>query len=127
MQARVTAAVLIGHRRWNLRSDNGIDIKLPEQACRGCCGCALPTLERQHHLLDKDMSVIDLRQADKLVVRQAHPAAAEEADGKKTDKTASKVPGECDPRRQGNPDPGGDALVGTRRQKQRDRLEQRQT
>lgn len=90
LQQRVTAAVLVGNRRWNLRLDNGVDIKLPEVAAEAAWA-RFADLERQHHLLDKDISVVDLRQDDKLVVRQAHPAVADDAEGgkKKSDK---KVP-----------------------------------
>ncbi|WP_303979721.1 cell division protein FtsQ/DivIB [Dongia mobilis] len=89
LQQRVTAAVLVGNRRWNLRLDNGVDVKLPELAA-DAAWMRLATLERQHRLLDKDISVIDLRQDDKLIVRQAHPAVAEDAEGakKKSDQTA---------------------------------------
>ena len=89
LQPRVTAAVLVGNRRWNLRLDNGVDVKLPELAAEAAWA-RFATLDRQHRLLDKDISVIDLRQDDKLIVRQAHPAVAEDADGskKKSDQTA---------------------------------------
>lgn len=90
LQQRVTAAVLVGNRRWNLRLDNGVDIKLPEVAA-DVAWARFAGLERQHHLLDKDVSVIDLRQDDKLILRQAHPAVADEAaDGKK--KSDKNVP-----------------------------------
>lgn len=89
LKNRVTAAVFVGNRRWNLRLDNGVDVKLPEENAAAAWQ-NFAVLERQHHLLDKDVSVIDLRQADKLVLRQAHPAVAEEEEGKnkKTDKAA---------------------------------------
>jgi len=84
LEKRVSAAVLVGNRRWNLRLDNGVDIKLPEIAPETAWQ-KFAALERQQHLLDKDISIIDLRQNDKLVVRQAHPAVAEDkmSDGKK--------------------------------------------
>jgi len=88
LQKRVTAAVFVGNRRWNLRLDNGVDIKLPEVDA-GAAWQKFAELERQNHLLDKDISIIDLRQSDKLVVRQAHPAVAEDAEdaAKKSTKT----------------------------------------
>ncbi len=87
LKKRVTAAVFVGNRRWNLRLDNGVDVKLPEQNAAAAWQ-QFAVLERQHHLLDKDVSVIDLRQGDKLVVRQAHPPLAEGEDGqnKQSDK-----------------------------------------
>lgn len=89
LQKRVTAAVLVGNRRWNLRLDNGVDIKLPEVAADAAWQ-KFALLEKQHHLLDKDISIIDLRQDDKLVVRQAHPAVAEDAEGDKKKSTKTK-------------------------------------
>lgn len=75
LKGRVTAAVLVGGRRWNLRIDNGVDIKLPE-ADAIAAWSHFAALERQHQLLAKDVSVIDLRQPDKLIVRQ-NPAPPE--------------------------------------------------
>jgi cell division protein FtsQ len=69
LRQRVTAAVLVGERRWNLRLDNGVDIKLPEQDAIAAWS-RFAALERQHHLLAKDVTVIDLRQPDKLILRQ---------------------------------------------------------
>ena len=96
LQKRVTAAVLVGNRRWNLRLDNGVDVKLPEVDA-AAAWARFAGLERQHHLLDKDISIVDLRQDDKLVVRQAHPATSGEGEGaeggagKKTDKAAPEM------------------------------------
>jgi cell division protein FtsQ len=96
LQKRVTAAVLVGNRRWNLRLDNGVDVKLPEVNA-AAAWARFAGLERQHHLLDKDISIVDLRQDDKLVVRQAHPATSGQGEGaegganKKTDKTAPGI------------------------------------
>lgn len=72
LRQRVTAAVLVGQRRWNLRTDNGIDIKLPEIDAIAAWA-RFANLERQHRLLERDVTVIDLRQSDKLIVRQAPP------------------------------------------------------
>jgi cell division protein FtsQ len=91
LQKRVTAAVLVGNRRWNLRLDNGVDIKLPEVAADAAWQ-KFASLEKLHHLLDKDISIIDLRQDDKLVVRQAHPAVAEDAEGDGTKKSTKTKP-----------------------------------
>ncbi len=93
LEKRVTAAVLVGNRRWNLRLDNGVDIKLPEVAA-GAAWQKFASLEKQHHLLDKDISIIDLRQDDKLVVRQAHPAVAEEGEGDAKKKSTKTKPEE---------------------------------
>jgi cell division protein FtsQ len=72
---RVTAAVRVGGRRWNLRLDNRVDVKLPEEGALAAW-LRLARLERQHGLLERDLLSIDLRLPDRLVVRLT-PEAAE--------------------------------------------------
>lgn len=76
LRQRVTAAVRVGGRRWNLRLDNGIDVKLPEENSQAAW-TELARLEQAYGLLARDLTVIDLRLPDKLVVRVA-PAAVEQ-------------------------------------------------
>jgi cell division protein FtsQ len=83
LKARVRAAVWIGDRRWNLRLDNGVDVKLPEQNPAGAW-LELARLEREQGLLKRDLSTIDLRLPDRLVVRlapDAKPIATKPAAG----------------------------------------------
>jgi cell division protein FtsQ len=68
--SRVTAAVRVAGRRWNLRLDNGIDVRLPAQAL-GAAWTRLAELEKEHGLLGRDLRVIDLRFPDRLVLRLA--------------------------------------------------------
>lgn len=76
---RVTAAIWVGDRRWNLRLDNGVDIRLPEE--NGAAAWAeLVSLERLHGLIDRDLVAIDLRQPDRLIVRLTPEAAARRRD-----------------------------------------------
>jgi len=78
LKARVRAAVWVGDRRWNLRLDNGVDVKLPE-ANPTAAWLELARLEREQGLLNRDLSTIDLRLPDRMVVRLApgsEPAAA---------------------------------------------------
>lgn len=67
---RVAALVRVGQRRWNLRLDNGIDIQLPETGVRGAL-TRLVKANRRQKLLSRDVTVIDLRLPDRLVVRTA--------------------------------------------------------
>jgi cell division protein FtsQ len=79
LAARVTAAVWVGNRRWNIRLDNGVDVRLPE--VNGAAAWAeLATLQRQHGLIDRDLTAIDMRQPDRLVVRLTPEAAARRRD-----------------------------------------------
>ncbi len=73
LSARVKAAVRIGGRRWNIRLDNGVDVKLPETGIAAAWR-RLAEAERRHGLLDRGIVSIDLRLPDRLVVRRA-PAA----------------------------------------------------
>ena len=72
LRTHVTAAVLVGKRRWNIRMDNDVDVKLPEDGALEAWR-HFADLNRQDNLLDKDITVVDLRQADRVVVRQGHP------------------------------------------------------
>ncbi len=60
----VTAAVLVGKRRWNIRMDNDVDVKLPEDG-RSKPGGISPSSTGRTDLLDKDVTVVDLRQPDR--------------------------------------------------------------
>jgi cell division protein FtsQ len=78
LKERVTAAVLVGKRRWNLRFDNGIDVKLPEED-PSAAWSQLADLQKQYGLLDKDVRIIDLRLPGQVVVRQAHPDSPDDS------------------------------------------------
>jgi len=75
LRRRVTAAIRIGGRRWNLRIDNGIDVKLPEE--NGAAAWQeLGRLERDYGILGRDLTVIDLRLPNQLQVQLAPAAVA---------------------------------------------------
>lgn len=79
LMARVKAAVRSGGRRWNLRMDNGIDVRLPETDAFAAWD-RLAKYESQHKLLGRDIGSIDLRLPDRVVVKVRH-----DQDTKKTD------------------------------------------
>ena len=68
LERRVSAAVRVGGRRWNLKFDNGIDVQLPEINA-GAAWMRLAEVERDGKLLSRDISAVDLRLPDRLVVR----------------------------------------------------------
>jgi len=75
----VWASVLVGERRWNLRLKNGVEVRLPE----GDVGPALhrvATLAREKNLLTRDITIIDLRIADRVSVRLSEHAASARAE-----------------------------------------------
>jgi cell division protein FtsQ len=75
LQKRVVAAVRVAERRWNLRLNNGADVMLPEghevQALE-----RLMQLQQSHALLDRPLAAIDMRLADRLVLRPRADADA---------------------------------------------------
>jgi cell division protein FtsQ len=68
LAARVTAAVFVGDRRWNVRIDNTIDVLLPDDDMAGAWA-RLAQLERTNRLLQRDVQTVDLRLPDRLVMR----------------------------------------------------------
>ena len=84
------AAILVGERRWNLRLNDGLDIRLPE----GDLGNALATLsnlDKNEHLFAKDIVAIDLREPDRLVVQLSDDAAKAREDALKKKDPKKKV------------------------------------
>lgn len=68
MLKRVTHATWVSGRQWNIRIENAIDVKLPadnpETAWR-----KLADMERDHQVLDRDITTVDLRVPEKTTVR----------------------------------------------------------
>ena len=83
LKARVRSAVWIGDRRWNLRLDNGVDVKLPETNPTAAW-LELARLDREQGVLKRDLSAIDLRLPDRMVVRLAPDAKPTSAKPKTT-------------------------------------------
>jgi cell division protein FtsQ len=70
LRPRVAAAVLVRGRRWNVRLDGGIDVRLPENDPRAAWA-QLAQMQREQGVLERDVIAIDLRMPDRLVVRTA--------------------------------------------------------
>lgn len=68
LAGRVKGYVRIAERRWNLRLDNGITIKLPERGEEEALRRLL-AYEQDHALFSRDIEVVDMRFPDRLVVR----------------------------------------------------------
>lgn len=70
---RVTAAVRVAGRRWDIHVDDRITVRLPEidplRAWRH-----LAQLAQRNGLLEQDLVAVDLRIPDRVVVRRATPA-----------------------------------------------------
>lgn len=87
---RVTNAVLVRERRWDIEFDNGIVVRLPEENPQLGWN-RLADLERRFGILRRDLEVVDLRLEDRLIVKLAPEAetppagaAAKKPAGKRT-------------------------------------------
>jgi cell division protein FtsQ len=68
LAVRVTAAIRVGDRRWNLRIDNAIDVLLPADETAEAWA-RLARIERSAALVQRDVQTIDIRLPDRLVLR----------------------------------------------------------
>jgi cell division protein FtsQ len=78
LASRVTAAIRVDGRRWNLRIDNSIDVLLPEEDPAEAWS-RLAALERTDAVLNREIQTVDLRLPDRLVLRVNNPAPVEAA------------------------------------------------
>lgn len=76
LRDKVEAASWVSDRRWDLKLKNGITVKLPEKDM----GFALRRLvqaQQEDFLLEKDLTAIDVRESDRIIVR-TRPGGVEE-------------------------------------------------
>lgn len=72
----VSGAQRIGNRRWNIQLANGMFIRLPEENIDKAWA-RLDQLDQEHHILSRDVLIVDLRLPDRTFVRLT-PGAAEQ-------------------------------------------------
>lgn len=89
LKEQVRAAIFVAERRWTLKTRNGIDVRLPEENLEGAL-VALMDLDREKKLLSRDITIVDLRLPDRVVVRQSDAAAAARAEMLKARAKAKK-------------------------------------
>ena len=82
LRGRIRAGTLVSGRRWNLKMENGLDVRLPEEGAPAAVA-RLARLDREAGLLGKDVLAIDLRMPDRVVVRLTEEAAAARQDSVK--------------------------------------------
>ena len=75
LRGRIVAGTLVSGRRWTLKIDNGVDVRLPETGASDAIA-RLAKLDREQRILDKDVIAIDLRISDRVVVRLTEEAMA---------------------------------------------------
>jgi cell division protein FtsQ len=90
INAVTKAATLVGGRRWNLRLNDGLDVRLPENDV-GNALATLSKLDKDEHLFSKDIVAIDLRLPDRLVVQLSDDAAKAREDALKKKEPKKKV------------------------------------
>ena len=88
LRAAVRATVLVAERRWNLRLNNGIDVRLPETDIAPALE-RLVALDKEKNLTTRDIVAIDLRLPDRVTVRLSEAAAQARIDAAK-DKAKKK-------------------------------------
>jgi cell division protein FtsQ len=69
----VKAVIYVGERRWNLRMNSGLDIRLPEHGVANAL-TTLTRLDKEDKLLSRDITAIDMRLPDRLTVRLSEEA-----------------------------------------------------
>lgn len=75
LRGRVKAATLVGERRWNIVLTNGVTIMLPQDGAEAALR-RVADIDAANGLLSRDIATVDLRLADRLVVRLTEEGAA---------------------------------------------------
>ena len=89
-KSKFRAGVYIGERRWNLKTNSGIDVKLPQQNPQDALK-QLAEIERQSRILEKDIRAIDMRVPGKMEVLLTDEAAAARTDHQPKKKPGSDI------------------------------------
>lgn len=71
---RVRAFVRVSDRRWNLRLENGVDVKLPETGIEKALA-DLAAYDTKYRILSRDIVAVDLRLPDRVSVELTEDAA----------------------------------------------------
>jgi cell division protein FtsQ len=93
VRAVTRAAILVGERRWNLRLNDGLDIRLPENDI-GNALAMLSKLDKEDRLFSRDITAVDMRLPDRLTVQLSEEAAKAREELFK-DKKTKKKPGDA--------------------------------
>src|SRR5882757_10425519 len=88
--AATMAAIFVGERRWNLRLNDGLDIRLPENDV-GNALAALSKLDKEDRLFSRDIVAVDMRLPDRLTVQLSEDAGKARDELFKDKKTKKKA------------------------------------
>jgi cell division protein FtsQ len=78
LRPKIVAGVLVGERRWDLKMNSGVEVKLPERDPVSAI-TTLVALQRQSRILDRDVLSLDFRVDGKVFARLSEEAAAARA------------------------------------------------
>ncbi|MEO5757520.1 MAG: cell division protein FtsQ/DivIB [Mesorhizobium sp.] len=76
LAARVKGYIRIGDRRWDMRLDNGVTVKLPEDG-EDQAIAELVKMDKDDGLLSRDIAAVDMRLSDRVVVQLSPEAATQ--------------------------------------------------
>lgn len=79
LRDQIRAGVLVAGRRWDLKLNSGLEVRLPERD-PDVAFAAFAKLAREMRILDKDLISVDLRMPDRMVARLTAEAAAARAE-----------------------------------------------
>ena len=74
---QVKAATWIGGRRWNVHLKGDIVVRLPEDDAQSAW-TRLAEYHKNHRVLDKNVTVLDLRIPDRLIVKTGPKGSGQE-------------------------------------------------
>lgn len=74
LAGRVKGYIRVADRRWDLRLENGVTVKLPENDAAAAIA-DLMDLDRTHGILSRDIATVDMRLGDRLVIGLTPEAA----------------------------------------------------
>ncbi|RWB60550.1 cell division protein FtsQ/DivIB [Mesorhizobium sp.] len=89
LAARVKGYIRVGERRWDLKLENGITVKLPEDD-EDRAIAELVKLDHDTGLLTRDIAAVDMRLSDRLVV-ELSPEAATQREAALSEKPKSQT------------------------------------
>jgi cell division protein FtsQ len=82
LKPHVRAGMLVGQRRWTLKLMNGMEVRLPEEGAPQALS-RFAALVREQKILERDVLSVDMRYADRVVLRLTQEAADARAEANK--------------------------------------------
>ncbi len=74
LKPRIRARIRVADRRWDIRLDNGVTVRLPEDGAAGALA-RLQRMDAEQEILGRDIATVDLRLADRITIGLTEGAA----------------------------------------------------